>query len=156
MIEIGKKIENYCVGGRTMRQRSARVVLALMVLGLLVSMNSALAYAQGQELGIVRLITIEGNRFVDTETIRAAILKTRLGEEAVEQKIIDDIRAIYDLGFFEDVQATVDPALGGVEVVFVVVENPVVREVTFSGVPGVPFGDYAKQMKTQPGFVLNA
>jgi len=104
----------------------------------------------------VRLITIEGNNFVDTETIRASILKTRLGEEATEQKIIDDIRAIYDLGYFEDVQATVDPALGGVEVVFHVVENPIVREVTFSGVPGIAFEKYARDMKTQPGLILNA
>ncbi len=104
----------------------------------------------------MRLITIEGNNFVDTETIRASILKTRLGEEATEQKIIDDIRAIYDLGYFEDVQATVDPALGGVEVVFHVVENPIVREVTFSGVPGIAFEKYARDMKTQPGLILNA
>jgi len=104
----------------------------------------------------VRLITIKGNSIIDTETIKAAILKTRLGEPAEEQKIIDDIRAIYDLGFFEDVQATIDPALGGVEVVFHVVENPIVREVTFSGVPGVAFKDYAKKMKTQPGYILNA
>ena len=139
-----------------MRQRSARLVIALLVLGLLASVGSSAVQAQGQELGVVRLITIEGNNFVDTETIRASILKTRLGEEATEQKIIDDIRAIYDLGYFEDVQATVDPALGGVEVVFHVVENPIVREVTFSGVPGIAFEKYARDMKTQPGLILNA
>lgn len=139
-----------------MRQRSARLVIALLVLGLLASVGSSAVQAQGQELGVVRLITIEGNDFVDTETIRASILKTRLGEEATEQKIIDDIRAIYDLGYFEDVQATVDPALGGVEVVFHVVENPIVREVTFSGVPGIAFEKYARDMKTQPGLILNA
>lgn len=138
-----------------MRQSSAKVVLALVVLGLLVS-ASGIVQAQSQDLGIVRLITIKGNVMIDTETIKAAILKTRLGEPAAEQKIIDDMRAIYDLGYFEDVQATIDPALGGVEVVFHVWENPVVREVTFSGVPGVPFGDYAKTMKTQPGYILNA
>lgn len=139
-----------------MRQRSARLVVALMVLGLLFSLGSAGVQAQGQELGIVRLITVKGNNLIDTETIKASILKTRLGEAATEQKIIDDIRAIYDLGLFEDVQATVDPALGGVEVVFHVVENPVVRDVTFSGVPGVAFKEYAKKMKTQPGYILNA
>ena len=137
-----------------MRQRSARLVIALLVLGLLASVGSSAVQAQGQELGVVRLITIEGNNIVDTETIRASILKTRLGEEATEQKIIDDIRAIYDLGYFEDVQATVDPALGGVEVVFHVVENPIVREVTFSGVPGIAFEKYARDMKTQPGLIL--
>ena len=98
----------------------------------------------------------QGNSYIDTETIKASILKTRINEPAVEQKIIDDIRAIYDLGFFEDVQATVDPALGGVEVVFHVVENPIVRDITFSGVPGVAFKDYARDMKTQPGYILNA
>ena len=139
-----------------MRQSSARAVLVLVVLGVLFSVCSAPILAQEQELGIVRLITVKGNSYIDTETIKASILKTRINEPAVEQKIIDDIRAIYDLGFFEDVQATVDPALGGVEVVFHVVENPIVRDITFSGVPGVAFKDYARDMKTQPGYILNA
>lgn len=95
-----------------MRQSSARAVLVLVVLGVLFSVCSAPILAQEQELGIVRLITVKGNSYIDTETIKASILKTRINEPAVEQKIIDDIRAIYDLGFFEDVQATVDPALG--------------------------------------------
>ncbi len=139
-----------------MRQPSARVVMALILVGVLLAAHGGAVPARAQELGTVRLITIKGNSIIDTETIKAAILKTRLGEPAEEQKIIDDIRAIYDLGFFEDVQATIDPALGGVEVVFHVVENPIVREVTFSGVPGVAFKDYAKKMKTQPGYILNA
>ncbi|NMB01107.1 MAG: BamA/TamA family outer membrane protein [Firmicutes bacterium] len=136
-----------------MRHGSARVLVALIVLGLVFSVSSAAVYAQ--DLGVVRSITVSGNKFVDTETIKASILKTRINEPAVEQKILDDIRAIYDLGYFQDVQASVDPALGGVQVVFVVVENPIVQDVSFSGVTGVPFGDYAKKMRTQPGYILN-
>lgn len=136
-----------------MRHGSARVLVALIVIGLVFTLTNVVANAQ--DLGVVRSITVRGNNFVDTETIKASILKTRLNEPAVEQQILDDIRAIYDLGFFQDVQASVDPALGGVQVVFVVVENPIVQDITFSGLTSVPFGEYAKQMKTQPGYILN-
>lgn len=138
-----------------MRQSAAKLFVALIMVGLLFSLGATAVQAQGQDLGVVRSIIVKGNNFVDTETIKASILKTRLNEPAVEQLIIDDIRAIYDLGYFQDVQASVDPALGGVQVVFHVVENPVVKDITFSGVPSVQFGEYAKQMKTQPGYILN-
>lgn len=136
-----------------MRHGSARVLVALIVVGLLFSVTSVTINAQ--DLGVVRSIIVNGNNFVDTETIKASILKTQINEPAVEQHILDDIRSIYDLGYFQDVQASVDPILGGVQVVFLVVENPIVEDISFSGVTNVPFGEYAKQMKTQPGYILN-
>ena len=45
----------------------------------------------------------------------------------------DDIRAIFALGFFDDVQPRVDDFEGGVRSTFVVVERPFVRDVDFVG-----------------------
>lgn len=136
-----------------MRQSSAKVLVGLIVLGLLLSVGSTAVWAQDQAL--VRSITVKGNTFIDTETIKSSILKTRINEPVVEQQILDDLRSIYDLGYFQDAQASFEPALGGVQVVFHVVENPVVQEISFSGLTKVPFGEYQKKMKTQIGYILN-
>lgn len=136
-----------------MRQSSSRLFVVLIVAGIILQMGSAVVWAQ--ESSIVRSIEVKGNTFVDTETIKATILKTKINQPVVEQQILDDMRSIYDLGYFQDVTANFEPAVAGVQVVFQVVENPVVRDIYFSGVPSVPFDEYKKQMKTQPGYVLN-
>lgn len=135
-----------------MRQNSAKFLIGLIVVGLLISMGTLGVSA---EESIVRGIVVKGNAVVDTETIKAAILKTKISKPAVEQQILDDLRSIYDLGFFQDASASFEPALGGVQVVFHVVENPIVREIQFNGLTKVPFNDYRKQMKTQTGYILN-
>ena len=137
-----------------MRRNSAKILVALMAMVLVFSMTSAGVSAE--EKNLVRAIVVKGNSVIDTETIKGAILKTKLNEPAVEQKILDDLRSIYDLGYFQDASASFDPALGGgVQVVFHVVENPIVQDVSFSGMTQVPLGEFKKQMKTQAGYILN-
>lgn len=136
-----------------MRLSSAKLLVVLIVVGLFLQMGSASVWAQDSTL--VRSIEVQGNRFVDTETIKASILKTKVNQPVVEQHILDDLRAIYDLGYFQDATANFEPAVAGVQVIFNVVENPVVREIHFSGMTQVPFAEYAKQMKTQTGYILN-
>ena len=45
----------------------------------------------------------------------------------------DDVRSIFTLGFFDDVQLKVEDFEGGVKLTFVVVERPFVRDVEFIG-----------------------
>lgn len=136
-----------------MRRSSARILVALMAMVLLFSVASVGVSAE--EKNLVKAIVVKGNSIVDTDMIKGAILKTKVNEPAVEQQILDDLRSIYDLGYFQDASASFDPALGGVQVVFHVVENPIVQDVSFSGLPQVPLGEYKKQMKTQSGYILN-
>lgn len=136
-----------------MRLSSAKLLVMLIVVGLFLQVGSASVWAQDSTL--VRSIEVQGNRFVDTETIKASILKTKINQPLVEQHILDDLRAIYDLGYFQDATANFEPAVAGVQVIFNVVENPVVQEINFSGMSQVPFTQYTKQMKTQPGYILN-
>ncbi len=136
-----------------MRLRSAKLLVGLMVLGLLFSVGAASVWAQ--ESSLVRSIEIRGNTFIDTETIKASILKTKINQPAVEQHLLDDLRAIYDLGYFQDAGYRFEPAVAGVQVVFEVMENPIVRAIDFSGVSGVPFAEFQRQMKTQTGYILN-
>ncbi len=128
---------------------------ALVVLAVLVSLLTAVGGVSAAENSLVRGILIEGNNYVDTETIRAAIVKTKLNEPATEQMLLDDLHSIFDLGYFQDASVKLEPALGGVQVVFQVIENPIVSQINFSGLSQVPLQNYMKNMKTQIGYILN-
>ena len=53
-------------------------------------------------------------------------------------QLTEDLRAIFALGFFDDVQARVEDFEGGVKVTLVVMERPFVRDVEFVGNKKLP------------------
>lgn len=135
-----------------MRKGAAK---ALVVLVVLVSLLTAAAEVSAADNTLIRSIVVEGNNLVDTDTIKAAVVKSKINDPVSEQKLLDDLHSIYDLGYFQDASINLEPALGGVQVVLRVVENPIVSEINFSGLPQVPLKEYMKRMKTQIGYILN-
>ena len=80
----------------------------------------------------VKAIEIQGQRRVEESTIRFYI-GTRVGDPFSVSRLRDDIKKIYDLGFFRDVKVDVDPFEGGLRVVFIVEEEPTVAAVRITG-----------------------
>ncbi len=90
---------------------------------------STLAYAEGEKLVEVR---IEGNRRIESAAI-LNVIKVTAGDTLHDNKTDADIRAIYKLGHFQDVQALKVVSDKGVVLVYQVQEKPIVREITFEG-----------------------
>jgi outer membrane protein insertion porin family len=90
---------------------------------------STLAYAEGEKLVEVR---IQGNRRVETAAI-LNVIKMHAGDSLYDDKTDADIRAIYKLGHFQDVQALKEESDKGVVLVYSVQEKAIVREITFEG-----------------------
>ncbi len=80
----------------------------------------------------VTLIEVQGNRRIETATILAKI-KTREGGIFSPAQIKDDIKTLYQLGHFEDVQVKTEGFERGLKVIFVVKERPLIREISFEG-----------------------
>jgi outer membrane protein insertion porin family len=79
----------------------------------------------------VRQIEVEGTRRVDPASIRGRIY-TQVGQEVDAQRLSDDIKRIYHLGYFRDVQALSRPhASGGIVLVFRVAERPTILEIKY-------------------------
>ena len=87
---------------------------------------------KAQEGPIVTLIEVQGNRRIETATILAKI-KTKEGAVFSPSQIKDDIKVLYQLGHFEDVQVKTEGFESGLKVIFVVKEKPLIREITFEG-----------------------
>lgn len=141
--------------------KKAEAALLIFIIGLLVFGGVQPVAAQRiqdlEELPMVREIEIRGNDHIDTAIVLAAITKTRIGSPWVEQNIIDDLGAIYSLGYFVDPVASFDLIdQNGIRVIFEVIENPVVNGIKIKGATSAPVEGFVDQMQLKSGNVLNS
>jgi len=105
-------------------------------------------------LPIVKDLTVEGNRRVQEAVILGRIQST-VGSTFVPGRLSDDLRAIFALGFFDDVRMRVEDFEGGVKITFVVVERPFVRDVAFAGNKKVDTAVLTEKIDLRLGSVYN-
>jgi outer membrane protein insertion porin family len=80
----------------------------------------------------VKELALQGNRRVQ-EAIILGRISTKVGTAFSPTRLAEDIRAVFALGFFDDVQTRVEDFEGGVKVTFVLVERPFIRDIQFVG-----------------------
>jgi outer membrane protein insertion porin family len=109
---------------------SARASLIYLILcNAILGLGIVPIQAQTQQKTTLKAIKIDGNVRVEDDGIRLH-LKTRPGE-AFDPTIVDqDVKAIYRMGFFDDVKADLTP--DGV-LIYTVKEKPYIREVKIQG-----------------------
>lgn len=121
----------------------------------LLLLSSALS-AQELEGREVAEIRVEGNKEVPTESI-LMVMDTKPGMPFSTERLLKDIDAIYDMGFFAQ-KPVVLPMLtpeGRLILVVRVFENPVVKDIVFKGNTAIPSEKLKAVMQTQPGKILN-
>jgi outer membrane protein insertion porin family len=87
--------------------------------------------ASGEEEKIGDIL-IKGNRRIETAVI-LNVVKIKAGEPLDAEKVDGDIRAIYNLGHFQDVKAETGTGEKGLILTYRVVEKPIIREVRIEG-----------------------
>jgi outer membrane protein insertion porin family len=113
---------------------AGRVCLAVVIVltaGLLTASTARAQQSQPPPI-LIRDIHVEGNRRVQDAVILGRV-KSTVGSTFNPSLLAEDIRSIFSLGFFDDVQMRVEDFEGGVKVVFVVAERPFIRDVDFVG-----------------------
>jgi outer membrane protein insertion porin family len=102
----------------------------------------------------VRDIVVEGNRRIQAPAILNRVT-TKIGDPLAPAGLRDDVRSIFGLGFFDDVQVRTEEFEGGIRVIFVVVERPLLREVSFEGNAEVKTEDLREQATIRVGVLYN-
>jgi len=85
-----------------------------------------------QELPKITGIEIKGIKRIEPAAVKNKI-SIKLGEEISQEKISEDIKSIYKMGYFEDVKVDIEPFEGGVKVIYTVKEKPTIVKVSFEG-----------------------
>jgi outer membrane protein insertion porin family len=102
----------------------------------------------------IRELVVEGNRRVQEAVILGRI-RSKVGAPFNPSQASEDLRAIFALGFFDDVQMKVEDFEGGVKVTFVVVERPFVRDVAFVGNSKLGTTELQEKIELKLGSVYN-
>ena len=102
----------------------------------------------------IKDLAVEGVKRVQ-EAVVLGRVKTAIGSPFNPTLLSEDIRSIFGLGFFDDVQLRVEDFEGGVKVTFVVTERPFVRDVDFAGNKKLSTTELQEKIDLKLGSVYN-
>ncbi|MCG8533378.1 MAG: outer membrane protein assembly factor BamA [Desulfovibrionales bacterium] len=99
-------------------------------------------------------IVIRGTKVLDPDVV---LLRMRLqkGDALDSRKINEEIKRIYGLGYFSDVQVSVNKTREGNQLVFTVVEKPRIKNIVISGSDELDEEDILAALSSKVGAVLN-
>lgn len=80
----------------------------------------------------VKTIEIRGNKRIELPAI-AGRLTLKAGDPYQPETVREQVKILYDAGFFEDVQVETESVEGGTAVAFVVREKPFITEIVYDG-----------------------
>lgn len=99
-------------------------------------------------------VLVSGNDRVEEEAIRVYV-KSLVGEPLDPQQVDADIRAVYGMGFFKDVEARVTEQEGKTTLTYKVTERPLLREVRIEGNKALAKDELETKLKIHPRTILN-
>jgi outer membrane protein insertion porin family len=123
--------------------------IGLLLLFLL--LPAGIAFAQEE---VIQKITILGNTKVEDGVVRTAI-KSREGRPLSMDQVREDLRSIFGLGFFSDVQVDVKSTAQGKEIIFIVVEKPSIQNVLIKGNEKLKYDDIKEKVTLSARSILN-
>jgi outer membrane protein insertion porin family len=86
---------------------------------------------QGMPARVVKLV-FKGNRKVEDDAIKANFV-THVGDRFSPEHLREDVRAIWRMGFFEDIRVEVARAPGGLALIYRLREKPAIRKILVKG-----------------------
>ncbi|MDL2209453.1 outer membrane protein assembly factor BamA [Desulfovibrio sp. OttesenSCG-928-O18] len=99
-------------------------------------------------------VEVRGTRVLDPDVVLMRV-NTRKGD-AVDVNAIDlELKRIWDLGYFSDVNAAIEPRPEGLYLVYTVQEKPRIESIVVEGNSDIDAEDIIAAMSTRTGSVLN-
>lgn len=99
-------------------------------------------------------IAPSGNKRIDSGAILRKIT-TKAGDAYNPATLRNDLKEIYAMGYFNDVQIDVSDTQAGKKVIFRVVEKPVIKAVIFEGIDELKEEDIKEAANIKEQFILN-
>lgn len=103
----------------------------------------------------VTSVAVTGNSAVTTNSVME-VVKVKPGDAVTADKIKSDMQAIYELGYFFDVVSNFNEVPEGVQVVYTVMENPVLQDIIIKGNTKVTVDKLKSMMTVAKGSILNS
>ena len=112
-------------------------------------------YSSSEEVPIIKSVEIQGNKKIAQEMILEKI-KSKKGALFYKGTVQQDIKAIYSMGYFDDVQVDLESFEGGVKLVYIVKEKPTITRVDIQGTKELKKEDVKEKLTITPGAISNS
>lgn len=103
---------------------------------------------------LVKKLQVRGNKFIEEAAVRFNI-KSKEGEVFSPKILQQDLKNVYQMGYFRDVQIESEDTPEGKELTFVVIEKPTVREIKIVGNEKVKTDEIQKVIGMKPKYIMN-
>jgi len=116
--------------------------------------ENTIADAKDNEGKVVTAIDVKNNKSISSATILAKV-QIIVGKPFSQTVVNQDLKRLYATDFFTDISIDVEENEGGVKVIFVVTEKPIVDKVSFEGNKVIRQDRLNPLIKTKSGQMLN-
>lgn len=131
-----------------MKNQGSTIIYAVLVTAFLsFSISSPAAAADSPD---VRALEVRGLKKIEEGAVRKRITQG-LGQPLSVETVSEDIKAIYGMGYFEDVKVEVEPFEGGVRLAYIVREKPQIRRVDIFGNEELEESKLREKLTISPG-----
>lgn len=107
-----------------------------------------------EEMPLIKFIEIKGTKKIEKETIHAKI-KSKVDTPFSQKTIQEDIKALYNLGYFDDVRVEIEPFEGGIKLIFILKEKPTIISIDFQGNKELDTDDIKEKITITPGAIAS-
>ena len=104
----------------------------------------------------VLMFEIQGNDHVPLEKVLGAISNTKIGQPLDSKNVQLDLESIMAIGYFADVRVKTEDMLGGIKLIFEVIENPAFKELQITGLTKINPNELKPFFTAKPGEIFNA
>ncbi len=124
---------------------------ACLCIFLLVTIKSV---AFAEELPTVTTVEIQGLRRIEEGAVKAK-LSQKTGAALSQEKTTEDIKTIFKMGYFDDVNVSLEPFEGGIKVIYAVKEKPTIIKVDFQGNKEYDDAKLKEHVSVTPGAIAD-
>jgi outer membrane protein insertion porin family len=136
-------------------RRPISIVIALLGMAALLSVLFFPDNLQAEETPIVKVIEIRGLKRIEEGAVRAKISQ-HTGKPLSTERVSEDIKAIFKMGYFEDVKVEIEPFEGGVKLAYIIKEKPAIMRVEFQGNHKIEDEKLRQKITIAPGAIADS
>ncbi len=103
---------------------------------------------------LVAQVLFSGNNRIETDAIKRNV-KTKAGDIYLARNLSEDLKAIYSMGYFEDVRIESEDGPEGKIITFTVKEKSTIRKILFKGNKVYKDNDLKENLDLKSGSILN-
>jgi outer membrane protein insertion porin family len=99
-------------------------------------------------------VLVAGNKRIEADAIKRNI-KTKPGDVYIAQSLSQDLKAVYSMGYFEDIRIDAEESPQGKVITFRVTEKPSIRIIRFQGNKVYKDDEIKENLSIRTGSILN-